>query len=450
MITYAFGALPPESAEDKDYVISEIGRATRYKNALIASHRAERERYAVAKRFGIFPDTDAWIAGLREHYSGQRRAIRSACGLGWGTYLLVEQDVKAAIRSKGELSFHRYDGSGRVGAVVPTMNAKKQRVGASTAVRIGKPDSRGRTTIALRVGSPAGTRGKGRVVRLPIVLHRPLAPGRIQQAWVQVSRVGTRFVWGVRVVVEPDENQFRHRRGSGACAINFGWRTMSDGSVRVAYAVGTHGTHELRIPARHVSAWRHAESLRAIADGEAMKFLGDARRRRMGRAAGLRHPAPPVPERREGPWENSRHWALQDRHLYQWESDERASLVRRRRAFMLAWAQLLAGIYDRVSIEDYSLTRLIARGDGMNIQEARHMRFISAPGELREMVKRCFGADRVDVRSVKARTMLCHVCGEVMTGDRVRSLHLYCERCGGERDQDANNAENLLADEAAE
>jgi hypothetical protein len=139
---------------------------------------------------------------------------------------------------------------------------------------------------------------------------------------------------------------------------------------------------------------------------------------------------------------------LQDRHLYEWECDERAKVIRQRRALALAWVQRLAELYEHVTVETYSLAVLVRRDQPMEIPEARHVRFIVAPGELRAKLVSELGSDRVTRLKVAART-LPHLCADggsgMLGGDRARELVLVCDRCGAEVDQDANNAKNQLA-----
>ena len=446
MKTFAYGALAPSNPDERRWALDELRRARRYQNQLVAVAVHERERmsalYRDERMMGECANEQRKSTHLRVLET--RRALRKASGLGWGTYMLVEDAVKRATRAKsGTPRFRSHDGTGRLGATIPTGIVNKSLSHESRHCRIGKPDQRGHAVAEL-------TMGNGRKMPLPIKLHRPVPAGVLRQAYVAVSRVGTRYVWGLRLVIDESEPKAK-RCGSGTVAINFGWRSKTDG-VRVAYAVGCDSEHhELVIPHSLLDACRHSESLRSIGDSEAVAYLGDARRRRRMRAVGLCHPAPQVPETRSAPWANSRHWALQDRHLYEWESDERAKCVRRRRALVLAWVQSIAMRYERIVVESFSLAEIIRR-DSVSvaeIPEARHVRFMVAPGELREMVKREVGKERVKLVG-GAMTMACSQCGCELVGDRIRSIELRCERCGDSVDQDANNAENQHAAAAAE
>lgn len=435
--TYAYGAKPPSDLVQRTWMLDELRRASRYKNNLVASHRAERERVAVARRDPQLSIDESWISGTLAHYREQRRMLRGSSGLAWGTYQLVEQDVDASLRSGGELRFKRFDGTGRVGAAIQACTKARTENAKACVIIPGERQRHRVVRLTIR---------RGVVVEMPIIFHRPLPPGRLLRAYVQIERVGTRYVWGLRVVVQEDQARVM-RRGTGTCAVNFGWRVMNDG-IRVAYAVGDHGTHELILPKSLIGAYRHAESLRSIADVAAGDYLGDARRRTRMRAACLALPAPMVPTTRTAPWANGRHWALQDRHLFEWESDERAKIIRRRRAIALEWVQQIASTYDHVVVETYRLSTLINRDRPVEIPEARHVRFIVAPGELRSKLLAEMGPERV-TRLKSGEMTLPHLCADGGNGrlhdhERARSVTLVCERCSVEVDQDANNAKNQM------
>ena len=435
MITYAYGALAP--TQGLELLRDQLCRANRYRNALIALRRHERERAVAARRDEELGDN--WIKATHWRCQETERALRKASGLGWGTYMLVEASVKQSRSSKGEMSFRRSDGTGRVAVPVPT-SGKRWTNTWHPGMVIGELDGRRRTTVKLRVMGDEW-------IELPVVMHRPLPVGVIAQVYVTVERVGTRWVYGLRVVSQATrERAF----GSGRVAINFGWRVVGDG-VRVAVAVSDDGeVDELIIPLRILGACRHSESLRSIGDKAASEYFGDSRRRTRMRGRGLAHPAPatPWPENRESPWVNLRHWALQDRHLYQWERDEYRKAIRRRRAVVLDWVNSLSRRFGCVTVERYSLANLIRR-DAPSRQEilgAKHIRFLVAPGELRSTVARVFG-DRLEKLRVAKRTTVCHECGSELVGDRASSVVLTCEGCSALRDQDINNALNQQAAE---
>lgn len=425
MITYSYGALTP--TRGLGTLLDQLRLAHRYRNRLI-----EIELYRRAARdLGVDADE------IKTAVKAETRAARKASGLGWGTYQLIEDDVQRASKTATP-RFRKFDGTGRVGAPIQACTGADEKLGHG--VELSKPDERGHARIRIRLV-------RDEWIEMPVKIHRPLPTGQVVRVAVVVDRIGTRYVYGIRIVSKSTRER---RLGDGRVAINFGWRRV-EGGVRVATAVGDHGAHELVIPDAIIGAYYHSEKLRSIADSEAHAYLGDSRKRRRCREAGLRHPAPQVPAERHGPWANSRHWALQDRHLYQWERDEYRKSGRRRDAVVLDWVQGLAKLYDRVAVETFSMDALIRResDEAVNIPEARHIRFLVAPGRVRQTCAQVFG-DRLEKLPRKKRTTVCADCGGELTGDRACKIKLHCERCGGERDQDLNNATNQLSEMAAE
>lgn len=435
MIVFAYGARKPTTGFD--VLLDQLRLGHRYRNALI---EIEVTRLAALHIAGLLGDD--WRDEVKALRSKEVRALRAASGLGWGTYQLVEQDVQRAVRSRSP-RFRRYDGTGRVGAAVQAcsnLSSSKLTAGAvQLSARSGLAICRLRLT-----GS--------KYVELPVKLHRELPVAQIVRATVTVNRIGTRWVYAVQFTLRADAPT--KVRGIGRVAVNFGWRRV-DGGVRVAYAVGDDDCeHELVLPDRIIGRLRHAESLRSLGDDMAHRVLGDARRRSRARAAALN--SRPLDARRQA-WgkeplaEQPRreHWARRDRHLYQWECDERASALRARREIYRLWARRLAAFYAEVVVEDFDLRRVALRESEVEIPESRHVRFLAAPSSLRAEIKAVFGSACKLARAVYM-TATCAECGADARFDAARELVHRCERCGATWDQDANNARNQLQSVAAE
>jgi len=479
MIVYRYGALKP--TEGFDLLLTQLRLACRYRNALVEllNWRIIAEQSGVERSAAklVHAEMSCWL--------------RSRCGLGWGTYQAIEADVRRAAKSpyraprkvsgrarwfaqvrqikiqrppdadgnqdaqvreigldptKFRARFRRFDGTGRLGANIQACS------GATTddvlsgrgSLRLSAPE--GRVTARLYLGL-------GIHVTLPVIAHRPLPPGvQVVRALICVERVGDRYVYSVHVTMRHERPERQY--GSGRAAINFGWRSLGDRGVRIAYVATDEGsTDELILPRRLIDKLRHSESLRGLADDAAVAYLGDARGRTRARREALRDPSATHRELGRVPIEgepiSAEHWARRDRHLYQWERDEYAKVLRQRREIYRLWVRSLAAKYGSVVMEDYDLPTLISRDQPTEIPEARHVRFLVAPGSLRAEVQSVFG-ERATLATIKRRTMVCSVCGCELTGDRVRDVVLYCEQCDAQRDQDANNAANQLIDTAAE
>jgi hypothetical protein len=464
MIVYRYGALKPTSGFE--LLLEHLKLAARYRNQLVELLNWR----IIAEQLGIDRDR------LRELQNDTTRFLRARSGLGFGTYQAVEADVQRAAKArytpprKGsgrarwfararELGldptrfrarFRKFDGTGRIGAMVQAcseLRTDKVLDGSSNplALFVGEKN---RGVASVRVGKYMEER-----IELPVVIHRTLpTDAQVVRALIRVERSGTRWIYSLHVTLKMSrpEREF----GTGSCAINFGWRSLPEG-VRVAYALDEDGSvDELVLPRCLVDKVRHRESLRSLADDAAVAFLGDAKLRSRERRRILKDPTSTNRElgqiRIEGEPLSPEHWARRDRHLYQWESDEGTRFLNQRREIYRLWVRGLAKKYGSVTVEQFNLTALISRDRPVEIPEARHIRFLVAPGYLRQEVKSVFGPDRCELLEIKKRTTICAECGGECEFGRARELLHNCEHCGAQWDQDANNSMNQLSDVAAE
>jgi hypothetical protein len=238
-------------------------------------------------------------AEIREKIHRERLDARNVFiprGLRQGTYDRVEKAVQqAAASSKRPLFFERYDGSGSIGTQLTEKGSDRGEANgvrgltlpelysaADTRLRLGPPaalDRRphpllagvtswdeaarlprkaskhaARTWIDLRIGSnPDRT---PIFARFPVVLHRPLPRGAvIKWAYVVRRRVGPNLEWHLQLTLESTTfDRPPIAIGSGACAVNLGWRRIFDeeGSpvaLRAAYVVdGAGREREILLP----------------------------------------------------------------------------------------------------------------------------------------------------------------------------------------------------------
>lgn len=485
MIVYRYGALKP--VHGFDAMRDQLWRACRYRNVLvellnwriIAQQRGSAERATRLAAGEITVEQAKVLAvldglSIRARHADMSRWLRSRSGVGWGTYQAIEADIKRAAKAKYvaprkgsgrarwfaqardlgldptrfRARFRAFDGAGRIAANVQAcsgLSTDQVLIGNTGSLRLS--GAQGKIVARLDVGL-------GHVISLPVIAHRALpAAVHVVRAVLCVDRIGTRYVYSLHITMRHSapERQF----GEGVAAINFGWRSLGTQGVRVAYVVGEHGEEQqLVLPRKLIDKFKHAESLRSLADDAAVAYLGDAKRRSRARREALRDPAATNRELSTIPIVgeplSAEHWARRDRHLYQWERDEYARCLPQRQEIYRLWVRSLAARYATIRLEDFDLPTLIARDKPAKIPEARHVRFLVAPGWLRDEIKSVFGAPRVEIVAVKKRTMVCSQCGGELTGDRARKVELWCEQCGAARDQDATNAQNQLLDPAAE
>lgn len=460
----------------------------------------------------------------------------------WGTKLKiaesVERAVDGAVKHGGLPRFRRWDqvrfdlaagdGGAFVGAgdgIAATqiqcgMTVEELLSGTDSRVRLEFVDDGTRTSpraarkarVHIRLGSD-GREPLWAVV--PIYCHRGgELPTDARIMWVTVVRRAgaTRrfrdgwrpwYEWSVQFTVRTETA--RPTATSGMCGINLGWRVMTDGTLRVAVAVGDDGeTHELRLPGHILSGWKLCERLQATRDlhfdrARAALYAwlrGDDAPAALTSLAAEHHEM----ERPEeaAPWlawavnferpkewpawvlEATKHigmwksrgrlaqvierwaqqrfrgdahaftalqaWRVREAHLHQWEQSQRTKLDRTRKDLYRKWAAMLARRYRGVAVEDTDYRQMIRTPEAeRNADDAamrEHQRHAAA-GLLRQ----CLMSRAAAPLSIEAKNIsrIHESCGAVLEWDRRRDLRHVCERCGGEFDQDESAAANVLA-----
>lgn len=202
---------------------------------------------------------------------------RAACGVFWGTYLQVENAVKAASK-KADPVHRRWNGNGKVAVQLQGGLPVVAAFGDDTRLQIdpvppeawtGSRSQRrklSRTKCRLRIGSDGR---KPIWAEFNLILHRPMPKdGIIKWAWAQRRKVGTRWRWELQLVIESESWDNVEPRGSGVCAIDIGWRLRDrEDGLRVGYLVDDQGhERELLLPKLILDKLSYADHLRSIND----------------------------------------------------------------------------------------------------------------------------------------------------------------------------------------
>lgn len=442
----------------------------------------------------------------------RHRGAYSARGLYWGTYNRVEDAVKSASKppSKGRRGgwdgprHRRWDQSGCMEVQIQKGLPVAGAWGGNAQLQIDRPPAeawmdstpRGerkrlqRTVVRIRACSvsdllamgidhpAADGRKTGPVwAEARMVMHRPLPPdGIIKRAWLQRRRVGTGFRWQLQIVVAAESHRRKAPNG-GAVAIDFGAKGKAGGRL-VAKAVGTDGrVVDLRLPGNGgikygvAESLAHADHLRSVRDVR----LDCAREDLLDWLA--RHDAPTwlrddtrhlrkwrSPSRMLhllGTWDRRRFdgdaeivavldtWRRKERHLHEWEANERRKAVLRRREVFRVWAADLARSYGTLVTEDIDFAKLARRPDTASNEKRegelstvnRNARAAS-PGIAREIVRSAFAGHEVRLPT-SGRAGRCAACGEpAVEGDHVTA----CTSCGAQMDADFARCWHLLRD----
>jgi hypothetical protein len=356
----------------------------------------------------------------------------------------------------------------------------------------------GRATMTVTLG---GGRQQHHV-DVPVTVHRPLPPDS-DVCFYELTRrrVAGRYETAVCITVRvPDPEP---ADGGPAVALHLGWRSRGDGSVRVGTLATTgtlpptpadldgfvvrHGTWgEIIIPAsmldiagrpasvqkrRDLSFEPMRDKLADWLSGHGGIWDGDdapwprlvphlvRRWKAPGRLAAVAHAwRDNTPDGAADILAALEDWRRQDRHLWEWESNERQQITRRRDETYRrvgAWVTSTAGL---LIVDDSSIAELRKRGDvaetdrvlpGVAEDAARARAHLVAPGRLRQTVVGAAKTRGVETRTVKAAGLSrTHTaCGHDNPPDRrfAAGAVVACLGCGNTYDQDRNAVTAMLA-----
>ncbi len=367
----------------------------------------------------------AALAQIHEDVAARLRAARAACGLYWGTYLLIEQAHDAARKAILDPHFRRWTGDGAVGVqlqggllVADAIDGTDTRLQIRTPLlpvpgRKGKP----RPLVALRIGS---TEGRDPIWGLwPLIYHRPLpSDGVIKWAKVVRRRVAAHDEWSLHVTVET-ETIDAPIASRTEVAVDLGWRQAEDTLRAGGWADDLTTTHDILVDRsaigmiakvedlqsirdKHMNAvrsqlldWREQQELLPLEHAEQLKFLPQWKS--PGRVAFVaiwwrEH-------RIDGDAEilaTLEAWRKQDKHLWLWEVHARRRALARRREQYRLLAAALATQYETLVIERLDLRSLAEipppESERDSHPKARSQRFETAPSELRGALVNAFRA----------------------------------------------------------
>lgn len=427
------------------------------------------------------------IKASEEQYHAEVREARGQSGLYWGTYLTYENTIRTAAleaQKKGDhLSFAPWRGEAFVaiqiqkGLTIDELLACEDR-----RIRLELRDDWGTTKRASRYGTfwmRIGSEGREPTwIKIPVFWHRAIPEGA-KIKWVQLTRKergghsSRRWRWELNVTVQTPGHAMKRKELEetaelrNAVGIDFGWRTMEDGSIRAAYACDHQGNgYDIRLPVWAAERHRLTQELQSIRDrrfdearNELVEWLPqnnvpDEIRERLetlSRWRSHQRLAKVVARWREldpGPPAFIEAWRRQERHLYQWFRATSRQLVMWRRELYRHWALFFATRYEHVMIEDVQLSNMKRKPEiGEEREEIRGKHMPASPGELRAQIEKTCLRERVPVFRVPAEqtTKTCASCGNLGIERNRDQLIVPCEACGVRVDQDDNAARIILS-----
>jgi hypothetical protein len=506
-----------------------VAACVRQARAALRAARAEAKRQKERAREALAPTfrqlTAQWWAARKATYPDYVQTR----GLFWATYNDVERRhlaavaaVKAARAAGQPAELHLrsdWDPSGSSGSIVVQLQrgaADPPRTPATLASGTSQwrnvvelpwidpaewaalPRGRGRRRLQpLKIRIGMDTDRQPRWCEVPVLWHRPI-PADADITGVRVSRrhLARRRRLSVEVTCRLPAPAPTTR--TAAAGLDVGWRSMEDGSIRVAVwrsrvatltavppylqdAVTTYLTGgEVRIPASWIDQWRQVQSLASIraknlellradllallqTDPQAAERLGvspaeladlDAGDVRQDDPDRWRSPdnfAQLAIDHRDANDDVARRlevWRSQDRHLWTWQANLRDQLLARRRELYRHVAAALTAAYGTVMLERPFVAAVTRRpaGEQTDSQQAQHARWqarLAAPASLLTTIKQAAAARGVTVQELDATqtTRTHHGCGGTADPAQARQQVLIaCPTCGSEFDQDVNAA----------
>ena len=396
------------------------------------------------------------------------KAARATCSVYWGTYLQIEAGL-GSIRKGPPPRFLRWTGDGKLAVQIQGGMSRQEAEVGDSRLKIATLERRGKATnVYLRIGTDEMRNPIWAIV--PVIFHRPI-PDDAQIKWVYLlaRRVGTHTRWAVCFVLSRATGWGKPDLATdGAVGLDLGWRILDHG-LRVAYWCGSDGAgEEIVLPLRDVSRWQKADDLRAIRG----KNFDAARDELALWLAGRDLPDWLIEQTRAlRQWRNAtwlaalaihwredrftgdeeafaplEAWRTQDKHLLEWEANQRRKAVAWRDDFYRRVAADLSRRYKTLVIEDCNwreMGRLPEVGESNESGRAGSYRVIAAVGSLARVLRERF-AETVSADPAYT-TQRCHVCGQLAQAETRTSVWVKCNHCGEAWDQDRNAALNLLS-----
>jgi hypothetical protein len=473
----------------------------------LAKHTEERSHMTVAIE-RILEDLRLEYPADAELEATSRRADEEASTaikklrptLYWGTYLLAEKAAQvAAHESPGEVKYNLDPPhllSSRIGVHWMKGTSVDNLVSDDTLMQIVNPPEHRQTRsriwrpryqhspegqvvpcmLKIRIGSTPDR--KPVWTEFPLSYDRPMPPdARIKDAYVKRSPLRELNPWQYHLCVVLESTSFERvvpgTNQEEKTSVNFGWRQLEDGGIRVA-TVNHEGSSPtfVELPARWVSGFAHCKKLQSLLDKKfevVKKVL----------AAWISAHESELPESFKEAFEHLALWKSQHKlcevtrywkehrlpcdgdvwsvvhewrgrylHLHDWEVNQRRRLLRWRDDFYRCRAKEIATTSAQVVLDTFDISAVARHTPDDEVEEggqkARYNRTLAAPGELREAVKlaaRKYHCEVVTVTSANG-TRRCNNCGHV-SNKPMTDLNHQCPTCPASWDQDVNNTDNL-------
>lgn len=386
------------------------------------------------------PEVQALIKAHNEVAHDTSIIARKNCGVYWGTYLQIEQAVDAAKHAVMDPRFQRWTGDGAIAVQLQHGMQKESLIDCvDTRAKLNLepvfvPGRGGRKRPRLRIRIGTEDNKQSPVwAEWPLIYHRPL-PEDTTIKWIKVvrRRIAGRDDWSAHLTIETPMIAGPVVPVGSMVVVDLGWRKDSSEEEETLRAGGwiDHTGHgaDIFLHPRIRSALRKVEDLRSIRDKNLnaqrdlmiawrdKQELAGEHKERMSWLGQWRSPARFAAlaywwrENRikgdEGFFAELDAWRKQDKHLWQWEANQRRkSLLRRREDYRVLAADFARKygilVLERLNLSD--MARIPApEANTKSHPQARSQRFETAPSELRQALILAFKKNGRRIFTVEA------------------------------------------------
>jgi len=394
---------------------------------------------------------------------------RGLCGVYWGSYLLVENAVEAAIKTTPmykNVAFKRWSKDAKIGVQFQSNATKTQYVRdvfglTHSQLRItpqpGNNTLQERMFLDVRLGDgPTGKRNDILFARFPMLMHRDMPMGGIiKKITIHAQWEVYRYRWYCCITV--DSPSIARNATQDMIGVDIGWRKL-DGGIRVAYASND---ESLVIPDSLIELYDNSVKLQSLRDqkfddikpkfvatvspyllnGDSNPSVTEAHKKQLASLDKwkskdrLRNAIYYLNANKIDGLDLTEYleWCKTDRHLMQYETGVRNQFYNRRDELYKNWANKLSNEYSTCVLEDFNISKIAEEKQYHN-----HIRQIVGVSNLVKYLKNEFN-NWMEVDPYMT-THECNLCGKVDEFDAAAYIHHVCSGCGALWDQDSNAA----------
>jgi hypothetical protein len=444
----------------------------------------------------LSPELAAASAEINDVTNNAIKALRPT--LYWGTYQLCEAAIKkASSDSPYEVKYnesppHRLKsriGNQFIGGIVVSDLATDTQMQIVNAPEFRRSDSdknwRARyphdeqghripCVLRFRIGS-LGKQKKPLWADFPMSYHRPLpSDSRIMAAYITRQPLRERNPWQYHLCIVLESKEFEATQPlpsqqNSSVAINFGWRQMIGGQLRVAALL--HKDHEpefIELPDSFLSGLNHCKQLHSLLD-EKFEIVKKELHTWIsehdcpeGFRDSFEHLLLWKSQHRLNElvryWTEHRipqddiifptmiEWSKRFLHLRDWMTNQRRRLLRWRDDFYSVEAKKIVSRFSTIVIDNFNMSdtarKATAEEEKKGGDAASSNRFDACPSDLRARIRKAAAKYNCQIVSAPTAngTKRCNKCGTVQD---VKTLEHECSRCKDQWDQDVNNTQNL-------